>query len=70
MVPIAALGREAATLGERFEQRRLAAAVLAHDEGHAGTKREVDAAREGSDIEGVARRVPQLRQAPDLTQKR
>src|ERR1043166_241039 len=58
MVAIAAFGIEAAALRDRFEERRLAAPVLADEERYAAAKLDVDALRERFEIEREARCTP------------
>src|ERR1043166_511055 len=69
MVAIAAFGIEAAALRDRFEERRLAAPVLADEERYAAAKLDVDALRERFEIEREARCIPFLLVVDDLPKK-
>src|SRR5687768_5295179 len=54
MVAPAALGIESAAARDRFEEGRLAAAVVADEERHVGSQIEVEPVAEGPDIEWMA----------------
>src|SRR5262249_28754506 len=70
VVTVAALGIEATALRDRLQEGRLAAAVLADEEGDVAAEREVDPMGEGPHVEGVARAVGLLREEGDAAEER
>src|SRR4051794_23389795 len=70
MIAVAAFGIEAAAFRDCFEQRRLAAAVLADEERHPTAEFYIDALGERPEVEGKARRVPFLGIIDDVPEER
>jgi hypothetical protein len=69
MITVTAFGIEPAALGERFEQRGFAGAVLTDEKGDLAAKCQVDPMSERRDGERVSRRVDFFRQALDSVEK-
>src|SRR6202022_3915462 len=70
MITVAAFGIEPAALRERFEKCRFAATVLPDKEGDLAAECQIDAVREGADIERILGWIDLLVEAGDSVEER
>src|SRR5262245_37368742 len=70
MIAVSALGIESARFRDRFEERGLAAAVLADEARHGALEREIDPAGKSANAERMPRGIDLVRQAGHTAEKR